>query len=78
MPLYEYFCRHCQVKFELLRPMSRWEEPATCPSGHADALRLLSLFASYSKGSDGAMTAVAGTGGGCAGCGGGHCAACGA
>ena len=78
MPLYEYFCRRCEAKFELLRPMSRSEAAATCPSGHADAQRVLSLFASYSKGADGARMAIAGSGGGCAGCAGGHCATCGA
>ncbi len=77
MPLYEYFCRRCETKFELLRPMSRSDDTATCPSGHEDAQRMISLFASFSKGADGSLSAVAGAGGGCAGCGGGHCATCG-
>ncbi len=45
MPLYEYSCPTCDQKFELLRPMSRADEPATCPQGHATLQRLLSVFA---------------------------------
>jgi putative FmdB family regulatory protein len=60
MPLYEYSCPTCNQKFELLRPMSRAEEPATCPSGHPQATRVLSLFASFAKGDDGSVTPVGG------------------
>ncbi len=73
MPLYEYYCRECEGKFELLRPMSRSDEPATCPQGHAGAQRVLSVFAAFSSG-EGGTEAVAG--GGCAACAGGHCASC--
>ncbi len=45
MPLYEYYCRGCAAKFEVLRPMTRADEPATCPKGHATATRMLSVFA---------------------------------
>ncbi len=45
MPLYEYYCTRCAAKFELLRPMSRADEPATCPKGHGAAARMLSVFA---------------------------------
>ena len=44
MPLYEYYCPTCEKKFELLRSMSRSDEPATCPSGHEGAERLISVF----------------------------------
>ncbi len=76
MPLYEYYCRQCEKKFELLRPMSRSDEPAACPSGHAGAQRVLSLFAAFSSGEGGAATAVGG-GSACGGCVGGHCTTCG-
>ena len=76
MPLYEYYCPTCPQKFELLRPMSRSEEPATCPNGHPGASRVLSLFASFARGADGTVSAVGG-GGGCAACAGGHCTTCG-
>jgi putative FmdB family regulatory protein len=50
MPLYEYFCRNCAAKFELLRPMARADEPATCPKGHGTATRMLSVFARARRG----------------------------
>ena len=78
MPLYEYYCRDCDKKFEMLRPMSRADEDGTCPQGHAGAPRLLSVFASFTKGEDGVTIPVAGAGGGgCGSCGGGACASCG-
>lgn len=71
MPLYEYYCRQCTAKFELLRPLSRMEEPASCPKGHVGGERLLSPFAALSKGNDGEVNSVGGSG--CAGCAGGSC-----
>ncbi len=73
MPLYEYYCRRCQARFELLRPLSRMDEPATCPEGHANGRRVLSMFAAQSRGSDGEISSV---GSGCAGCAGGTCSSC--
>ena len=74
MPLYEYYCPRCATKFEQLRPMSRSDEPATCPSGHNGGTRALSIFAAVSKGEGGGtiMPDASGGGGGCA-CGGGGC-----
>ena len=74
MPLYEYYCRDCLAKFELLRPMSRMDEAAICPQGHAGGRRVLSTFAALSRGSHGEVSPMAG--GGCAGCAGGSCSAC--
>lgn len=68
MPLYEFRCRTCDDTFEVRRPMSEAGDPATCPQGHPDAVRLLSVFAST-----GASVGAAGptpaprTGGGCGG-----------
>lgn len=71
MPLYEYYCPKCVAKYELLRPMSKSDDPASCPSGHRGGTRVLSMFAANVKGgSDGA--ALPAMGGGCA-CGGGGC-----
>jgi putative FmdB family regulatory protein len=69
MPLYEYYCRPCAAKFELLRPMSRSDEPAVCPEGHRGAARTLSVVAPVGRagGADDAMSFAGG--GGCA-CGG--------
>jgi putative FmdB family regulatory protein len=76
MPTYEFRCRVCDTVFEERRPMSESAATAPCPDGHADTVRLISLFAS-SRGA--AMAASVGdrgaTGGG--GCCGGACG-CGA
>ena len=74
MPLYEYYCRRCEAKFELLRSMSRSEEPATCPSGHEGAERTLSVFSSFSKGADGLSSPVGGSP--CSSCASGTCSTC--
>ena len=76
MPLYEYYCRRCDGRFELLRPFARLDEPAACPEGHGGGKRVLSSFAAFSGGSAGAgeMSESLGGGGGCAGCAGGACA----
>jgi len=69
MPLYEYFCRACGSKFELLRPMSRSDEAAPCPKGHTGAARTLSVFATVGRDASGGFTEMPTSGGGCA-CGG--------
>lgn len=71
MPRYEYRCRTCGDTFELSRPMAESSDPAACPAGHDDTVKLLSAVAvGGSSGSSGAAPASAG-GGGC--CGGGCC-----
>jgi putative FmdB family regulatory protein len=74
MPLYEYYCAKCASTFELLRPMLRSNEAATCPAGHGGGRRTLSLFAAVTKGEGGVsmMDDAPSVGGGCA-CGGGGC-----
>jgi len=70
MPTYEFRCRTCDDSFEVRRPMSESGDPAVCPVGHDDTVRLLSVFART-----GASTATSSlsspvpAGGGC--CGGG-------
>ncbi|MBI4300805.1 MAG: zinc ribbon domain-containing protein [Chloroflexi bacterium] len=76
MPLYEYYCSTCESKFERLRSMSQADEKAACPTCSTPSGRVISLFASFSKSSDGSVSAVAGSGGGCSTCGGGSCASC--
>lgn len=56
MALYEFRCRTCDTVFEVRRPMSEAEDPAVCPQGHDDAVRLLSVFAAV-----GASTASGGS-----------------
>lgn len=75
MPLYEYYCRRCKARFELLRPMSRSSEPATCPAGHPGAGRTVSLFSASSQQDGGGQMALGG-GGGCAACAADSCTSC--
>ena len=71
MPTYEYRCRACGETFELRRSMAESDAPASCPSGHDDTTRLLSVFASVGSGSASGPAPSAGPpagvcGGGCA------------
>jgi putative FmdB family regulatory protein len=76
MARYEYRCKTCDVTFEQRRAMSDADADATttCPDGHRDVVRLLSMFASVgaSSGSAGpsGSPAMPPSGAGC----GGHCA----
>lgn len=69
MPTYEYRCTTCDDTFELKRPMAESGDPASCPQGHPDARRLLSVFASVTSGagspSASAMPSGPPMGGGC-------------
>jgi len=71
MPFYEYKCRTCETTFEERRAMSEANDPATCPAGHAGAVRMLSVFASVGSGSSANPSAAPRpSGGGCgSGCG---------
>jgi putative FmdB family regulatory protein len=75
MPLYEYYCKRCQQRFELLRPVSRMDDPAVCPEGHEGATRVLSTFAAFSQG-DGGASEVIGGGSPCSGCAADSCSTC--
>jgi putative FmdB family regulatory protein len=71
MPLYEYVCSDCDIRFDQLRRVARMDEPASCPQGHADSRRVLSMFAALTKDGIGegvAMGGGGGCGGGCANC----------
>jgi putative FmdB family regulatory protein len=69
--VYEYRCSTCEDTFEQRRPMAEADDSVTCPSGHTDVRRLLSVFASTGKASMGAPASMpaapmGGCGGGCA------------
>ncbi len=77
MPTYEFRCKTCDTVFAEKRPMSESSAPATCPGGHTETVKLLSMFASTGGRStssvSGADVAAAmssaparGCGGGCA------------
>ena len=76
MPIYEYVCSGCGLKFELLRPLSQSDEEAPCPSCHKSAKRKLSAFAAFSKSESGFPTAIAGMGSACASCSATSCDTC--
>lgn len=61
MPLYEYFCPHCNLSFELIRPLSQSEQDASCPHCGNKADPMVSSFACFSKSSDGAFTKLGGS-----------------
>lgn len=70
MATYEFRCRACGATFEQRRAMADADAPATCPEGHSDTTRLLSVFASTSGSSTGgasSMPAPPMGGGGCCG-----------
>ena len=67
MAVYEFRCRTCDEVFEQRRPMSAAGEPAACPDGHTDTVRLLSMFARAGAASGAELGG--GSSGGC--CGGG-------
>ena len=56
MPIYEYFCSGCKLKFELLRALSQSGEEASCPRCHNNAERIFSTFAAISKDESGVST----------------------
>ncbi len=71
MPLYEYYCSDCRTKFDVLRPMSKADDPIACEECESrHTARVISLIAVSVAGGDGASLMP--SGGGCA-CGGGGC-----
>ena len=79
MPRYEFRCRTCASTFEVDRPMQASGEPADCPAGHDDTVKLLTTVGLGGKartaqptGTPRAMAPGAGGGGG-GGCCGGAC-----
>jgi putative FmdB family regulatory protein len=71
VPRYEFRCRECAQTFEVSRPMSAAGDPARCPGGHADTVKLLSTVAVGGRSAAPAAGAPRAGGGGC--CGGGCC-----
>jgi putative FmdB family regulatory protein len=77
MPIYEYSCKTCDNKFEMMRPFSQSTSPASCPTCKKTAKRVMSTFACFSVNDGGSATPVGGTSS-CATCGGASCSTCGA
>lgn len=76
MPIYEYVCSGCGLKFELLRPISKSDEGAICPNCHESAERILSAFACFSKSNGGVSSPIAGAGSSCSSCAASSCDTC--
>jgi putative FmdB family regulatory protein len=68
VPTYEYRCKDCATTFEVRRSMSESAAPASCPDGHDNTVKLLSMV-SLASGGDGAATGGGGCCGGACGCG---------
>ncbi|MFI7303294.1 zinc ribbon domain-containing protein [Micromonospora aurantiaca] len=66
MPRYEFRCRACGDTFEVSRPMAEAAQPATCPKGHADTVKLLSTVAVTGRGGSAPSGGIP-SGGGCCG-----------
>lgn len=77
MPIYEYVCPGCDLKFELLRRLSQSGDKAVCPRCGKDSEKVLSTFCSMTKDESGMVSALKGGGSSCASCGGGSCSTCG-
>ncbi|MFD0559803.1 putative FmdB family regulatory protein [Stackebrandtia endophytica] len=71
MPRYDYRCRTCDSTFEASRPMSQANDPATCPNGHENSVKLLTTVGLAGAVSSSAPAGEPAGGGGC--CGGGCC-----
>ncbi|HTT91455.1 MAG TPA: zinc ribbon domain-containing protein [Acidimicrobiales bacterium] len=70
MALYEYLCAQCDTSFEVRRSMAEADNRVTCPSGHTDVRRKLSMFASVGARGTGTATMASpgrASGGGCCG-----------
>ena len=67
MPIYEYACTTCRNRFERMRSMDSFEEPAACPDCGGPSARALSLFSAFTKAPGGEMLPVGVTSGGCGG-----------
>ena len=47
MPLYEYYCEHCNGIFEAIRQMRDASDPSPCPECSREAPRMMSTFAAF-------------------------------
>jgi putative FmdB family regulatory protein len=75
MPVYEYICKDCKKKFELMRPFSKSNESADCPNCRKKAARIMSTCYSQSVSASGTTQQIGG-GSSCSSCGSGNCGSC--
>lgn len=69
MARYDFRCIPCGTTFEVERPMAQAGDPAACPEGHDDTVKLLSLVSVGGRAGAGptAASAQAPSGGCCGG-----------
>jgi putative FmdB family regulatory protein len=74
MPIYEYLCQNCGVKFDVIRPIKEADAPIACTiCGSLSTKRSISVFFAQSS-----VRIVAGNNSSnCSGCAGGSCSSCG-
>ena len=73
MPIYEYLCKECGVRFEVLRPIKDADSPVSCKSCQSNQThRAVSVFFAQSN----SQIIAGGNSSGCAGCAGGTCSTC--
>ncbi|MFC1871201.1 zinc ribbon domain-containing protein [Chloroflexota bacterium] len=75
MPIYEYVCPGCELKFEKLRSLSQSDEAIPCPRCEKMARRIMSRFACVSRGEGGVTSPIGGSS--CSSCGSSSCSSCG-
>ncbi len=57
MPVYEYFCRTCNTRYDKLRPMRDADEPVNCPTcNEQNSVRTLSVFITVSNNAESSVT----------------------
>ena len=61
MPIYEYICPDCNLRFELLCHQTQANESASCLRCHNAATRVFSRFASFKKDSEGSSAPIGGS-----------------
>lgn len=75
MPIYEYVCQDCRVKFEKRRAIADADAPLACPHcGSENTRRALSLF--FTSGGSRASS-VSSSSSGCSSCSSHSCSTCG-
>jgi putative FmdB family regulatory protein len=73
MPIYEYLCKDCGKRFEMLRAIKEADTPIPCKSCQSNQTqRALSVFFAQS----GSKIIAGANNGGCSGCSGGTCSSC--
>ena len=62
MPVYEYLCPNCNLRFELRRSFNQSEEAASCLNCQTIAKKVPSRFIAFSTGEGGYARPISGMG----------------